>query len=192
MEKVVLIRHSMPVAHDHYGYFRLLNGQGIVQFIHDWNASGIVASYPVSKKLLDEIKCADYFISSNFKRTIESFSHIGVTNPDISELFNEAELPVIDHWRISLPFIAWGLLLRILWRFGYSHSSESCNEFKHRMIHACDYINHKQKHYKNVVVMAHGLVNFELRKMFTKRGFVCVRKFRVNSYYGFTVLEKKK
>ncbi|MGE5669886.1 MAG: histidine phosphatase family protein, partial [Fibrobacterota bacterium] len=90
-----------------------------------------------------------------------------------------------------LPFIMWGILLRILWRFGYSYSSESYKEFQKRMIKACDYINQKQKNNKSIVVMGHGLVNSELRKLFTKRGFVCVRKFRVNNYYGFTVLEKK-
>jgi len=192
VQKVILIRHSMPVAHNEYRVFRMLNVQGIIQFIHDWNASGIVTSYPVSRQLVDEIKNADYFICSNLLRTIDSFAHIGVQNPDRSEIFNEAELPVITRCGISLPFIVWGLFLRILWRFGNSGKSESYREFHKRMIHACDYIMHKQKNYNNVALMGHGLVNRELRKLFTQRGFVRVRKFRVNSYYGFTVLEKKK
>lgn len=184
----------MPTAHNDYGLLKLINGQGIVRFIHDWNASGIVSSYPVSQQLSDEIGSADYFICSNLKRTIDSFSHIGVNNPDISDVFNEADLPVAAHSRIWLPFIVWGSLLRILWISGYSASSaasESYREFKNRMIRACDYMNHKQKNHKCIAVMGHGLVNRELRKLFTKKGFVCVRKFRENSYYGFTVLEKR-
>jgi broad specificity phosphatase PhoE len=190
MEKVILIRHSMPIAHNNYRLYRFFNGQGIVQFVKDWNDSGVVASFPVSKQLQDEIKGTDHFICSTLKRTIDSFSQIGVENPDKLALFNEAELPVLAHYKILLPFVVWGILLRILWRFGILHSSESYKNFKKRMIHACDYINNEQENCKNIALMGHGLVNRELRKLLTKRGFVCVRKFKVNSYFGFAVLEK--
>jgi broad specificity phosphatase PhoE len=192
MEKVILIRHSMPVAHKYYRFYRLLKGQGVVQFIRDWNISGIDTSYHVPAQLLDEIRGTDFFICSNLRRTIDSYSHIGVQNPEISELFNEADLPVFADCRVPLPLIVWGIFLRIVWRFGYSNSSESYGEFYKRMVHACEYINHKQKNYKHIAVMGHGFVNRELCKLLTKRGFVSVRRFRVNSYYGYTVLEKKK
>jgi broad specificity phosphatase PhoE len=191
MEKIILIRHGMPAKHNDYKHYRLFNGQGIVRFVKDWNDSSVVTSYPVPKQLLDEIKGADHFVCSALKRTIDSFSQIGVNNSDKSELFNEAQLPVLADCRIPLPFIVWVILLRVLWRFGYSHSAEAYKEFKKRMIHACDDINYRQEKCKSIALMGHGLVNRELRKLLIKKGFVCVRKFKVNNYYGFAVLERK-
>jgi broad specificity phosphatase PhoE len=133
---------------------------------------------------------ADVFISSKLKRTKDSFRLLGVKEFSSLELLNEAELPSGFLKRLKMPFIFWGILIRLSWMAGLKINSESYKDFKVRIQKVAVHLEAISMNSNNIVVMGHGMVNWQLKKELTKRKWRRVSNHGGRSYWSFDTYEK--
>ncbi|KMQ52243.1 Phosphoglycerate mutase [Chitinispirillum alkaliphilum] len=187
--RITLIRHGKPKAKEDYSPFSIISGSEMGMFIRAWNSSELYQSGLEPIKVKDVISDGDVFICSELKRTSESFSRLGIKRFDTCKLLNEAQLPHGICKNVKLPLFAWLVILRILWRFGWSENSESYMEFKNRIKNAAEYLVNHESEAQHIVVMAHGFVNRHLNAELVKRNWKLVLKEGGNSFWSFLTYE---
>jgi broad specificity phosphatase PhoE len=189
-KRITIIRHGKPQAHHEYPLFKILKGSEIETYIHAWNTCELSPENEIPEKLKTVVAEADIFISSKLKRTIDSFRLLGVKEFSSLELLNEAELPSGFLKRLKMPFIFWGILIRLSWRAGLKINSESYKEFKVRIQKAAVHLEAISKDSMHIIVMGHGVVNWQLKKELTKRKWKRVFNCGGRSYWSFDTYEK--
>lgn len=181
----------MPEAHHRYPNGKFLRGSEIIKFINDWNTCELSSVNVVSREVGSVIHDADKCISSELKRSIESFRLLGVKEFESSTLLNEAALPHGFPDTIKLPLAIWGLLIRILWFSGYKKNVESYREFKERIRKAYNYVNTFANDFYNIAVIGHGLTNMQLKKEMRRDNWRHIENHGGHDYWSFDRFEKK-
>ena len=189
-KRITIIRHGKPQAHHEYPLFKILRGFEIETYIHAWNTCELCPENEISEKLKTVVMKADVFISSKLKRTNDSFRLLGVKEFSSLELLNEAELPSGFLKRLKMPFVFWGILIRLSWMAGLKINSESYKEFKVRIHKAAVHLEAISQSSNHIVVMGHGMVNMQLKKELTKRKWKHVLNNGGRNYWSFDTYEK--
>lgn len=187
--KITFIRHGKPDTKGSYPPFLIVSGSEIDNFIKLYNNCELISNCKIPDILKQNISNGDYFISSNLKRTIDSFKKLEIITNESNKLFNEAELPYGIGKKSKLPFTVWLIFLRIFWRFGYNNNSESHNKFTMRIVEGADYLE-RMFDRKHIVVMAHGFVNRMIVKELLRRNWRLQIKNGGHKYWSFTTLGK--
>jgi hypothetical protein len=190
IKRITVIRHGKPQAHHEYPLFRILKGSEIETYIHAWNSCELSSENEIPEKLKAIMGEADIFICSKLKRTNDSFRLLGVKEFSSLELLNEAELPSGFLKRLKMPFVFWGILIRFSWRAGLKINSESYKEFKVRIQKAAVHLEAISQRLNHIVVMGHGMVNWQLKKELAKRKWMHVFNCGGRSYLSFDTYEK--
>jgi hypothetical protein len=131
------------------------------------------------------VERGDYFISSNFRRTKESLTYLGVHEFEVNELFNEAELPFGTFNNLRMPLFIWAFLLRTAWVSGYTKDCESIKNFKLRIKRAKNYLDEKLTEKSNIIVMAHGMMNFTLGKELKRDNWKILDSANGNKFWSY-------
>jgi hypothetical protein len=187
--KITLIRHGKPKAHDDYSSFSIISGKNIEQFIKAWNTCELQKKYDTSSLLKEIISDGNLFISSNLKRTHESFKIIGVSEFESYDFLNEAELPFGIGNSIKMPLVIWLIALRLMWRFGLKINSESHKDFVERIRKCVNFLVEKGNE-KHTIVMAHGFVNRNIKKELMKRDWKLISSKGGHNYWSYSTFGK--
>ena len=163
--EIVLLRHGKPRV-DLKGY---LSVKEIKQLIEDYAQSGIQDK--PNNKLIN--KFSNHFvICSDLIRSKKSAKELGLNSIHLSDsLFKEADLPHFDNNILKLPVVAWVVLLRILWLFGFKKNGESFLEAKERSKCAAEKLIELAKQNEKIIVVGHGLMNRLIAKQLQKKGW---------------------
>jgi len=115
---------------------------------------------------------------------------LGVKEFSSLELLNEAELPsgILEHLR--MPFIFWGILIRLSWMAGLKLNAESYKAFKGRIQKTANHLETISRRSNHIAVMGHGMVNWQLKKELTKRNWKHESNCGGRSYWSFNTYEK--
>ncbi|NLG18335.1 MAG: phosphoglycerate mutase family protein [Fibrobacter sp.] len=184
-KRITLIRHGEPEANEEYSAFALVAGEDIKNFLKKWNRCELSSRNEIPASLKEIIKSGDFYISSDLKRTKQSFQMLGVNEFETNELFNEARLPHGIGKSIKLPFVFWLIALRILWRFGLSSNSESYKDFTDRIKEGTDMIE-ENRDVNHTILMAHGFVNRFLKKELLRRGWKLLSKKGGHGFWSYS------
>lgn len=187
--KITLIRHGEPKAHDEYPSFSIVSGEDIEQFVRAWNTCKLNKINDISSSFKEIISDGDLYISSDLKRTHESFQMLGISGFESNNLFNEADLPYGIGKSIKMPLIIWLVVLRLMWRFGLSINSESYKDFIKRIKKSADFLE-VNRNAKHTIVMAHGFVNRILKRELLRKDWKLTSSKGGHSYWSYSTFEK--
>jgi len=187
--KITIIRHGKPKAHDEYSSFSIVAGEDIEQFVRAWNTCTLNKKNDTSYSLKEIISDGDLFISSELNRTHESFQMLGINEFESNNLFNEADLPYGIGKSIRMPLIIWLITLRLMWRFGLSINSESYKDFIKRSRKCVGFLEEK-RNAKHTIVMAHGFVNSIVVRELLRRNWKLISSKGGHSYWSYSTFEK--
>lgn len=128
-------------------------------------------------------------VTSQLARSMDSAKRLSSHQITLSsDLFNEAELPIVSWDSIKLSPKIWAVWLRILWLLGYSPNAESFDQAKVRAeIAACRLITLAEKH-QTVLFVGHGIFNRILAKALIQKGWKGNTKTK-SSYWSVNVFE---
>lgn len=187
-KKITLIRHGKPQVYGEYSPFSVISGKDIENLIKRWDASEVNKS-DFSYSLKEIITSGDLFISSDLKRTHESFQMLGISVFEANNLLNEADLPYGIGKSIKMPIIIWFVTLRLMWRFGLSINSESYKDFTKRIRKCADFLE-ENTNSKHTIVMAHGFVNLIMKKELLRRDWKILSSKGGHGFWSYSTLGK--
>ncbi len=182
---ITLIRHGEPVAFSNISMLSIVKGIEIKKFLDNYNQCKIILPTAVPLYLKKIVESGDCFISSNFRRTRESLTYLGVHEFEINDLFNEAELPYGMFKNLRMPLFIWAFLLRAAWVSGYNRNCESIKNFKIRIKRAKKYLDEKLTENSNIIVMAHGLSNFTLGRELKRDNWEILESVNGNKFWSY-------
>ena len=163
--EIVLLRHGKPKV-ELSGY---LSAMELKKLVVDYALSSIT-DVPIEKL---KIRFSNhYIICSDLPRSIESAKKLSLKNIHISDaLYRETDIPHYDRFFLKLPATLWLILLRIMWRFGFSQNGESFLKAKNRSKQAAEDLITQAKKNKKIIVVGHGLMNRLIGKELEKKGW---------------------
>jgi broad specificity phosphatase PhoE len=185
MKRITVIRHGMPDAHHKYSKLKYIKGSDLIGFINDWNNCELSSENRIPIKLRSVLED-----SSKLKRARDSARLLGIKEIDSIELLNEAELPYGFLENITLPVALWGILIRLVWFFGYNNNSESYKDFRKRIIKAREYIESFSTKSNHIAVIGHGFTNLYLKKELKRNNWLHVINNDGHNYWSYDSFEK--
>ena len=188
---IIFIRHGKPLLSPSYSLVRLVKGQKFNEYCCEYEKSTIDPEFPPPEAVIDIVRNASHYISSDLRRTIDSCTRLQFKNTVFYESLREAEMPFTKRTRVAMPLIFWMLISRAKWRLGITcNVSESRQEFIMRIQGVSERLHQKSGKKECVVVMAHGIAIHYLKKYLVEKGW----RTRQSSmlHWGVTQLENKK
>lgn len=181
---ITLIRHCRPAIYEQYSLLSFLSGADFNCFIDNYNNCDLsVSKLPITLKNI--VKDGDCFISSNLKRTKESFKLLRIDNFEATDLLNEAELPSGIMLKYRMPLFCWLFLFRTIWYLGCNVRCESFAEFKVRIKKAIRFIQKRVENNNNIVIMSHGFVNLLLEKELLKNNWTKMKNKNSSGFLSY-------
>jgi len=151
--EIILLRHGKPKVE--------LNGRirpvDFKQLVTVYAESEIQDSPPLHLK---EQFTSHYVVCSHLQRSIHSAKKLGCKEIHLSEpLFAETDIPFFDKMSIKLPVIAWLIIFRVMWLFGFNKNGESFSQAKIRAKEAAQKLIDLAEENEKVILVGHGVMN---------------------------------
>jgi broad specificity phosphatase PhoE len=132
-------------------------------------------------------KSADFVVTSQLRRALDSAKVMGVTVQYSDALFNEADIP-----NVNIPFFkfrakTWLVVLRILMLLRLGQSDSSFKASKLQAKKAAEKLILLSTSYNHIVLVGHGGMNWMIRKELLKMGWNLENKGS-HSNWGASVL----
>jgi broad specificity phosphatase PhoE len=179
--KIVLIRHGKP----EFEIKGTAQARDIKHIIRRYDESGIIGSPPVEAKNL--ASSCDAILCSDLRRSLHSAQVLGVTDIYMSDaIFREVAIPHFRKGAIILPVSTWGVILRIMSAFGFSHNGESLSIAKARAKQAAAQLMKIAHNHKNTMLIGHGFINYFIAKELLSQNWVGPSK-PGSDYWGYGV-----
>ena len=125
---------------------------------------------------LKEQFTSHYVVCSHLQRSLHSAKKLGCEEIHLSDqLFAETDIPFYEQINIKLPVIAWLVLFRIMWLFGFNKNGESFTQAKIRAENAALKLIALAEENEKVVLVGHGVMNR-----------LIARQLRLNNWQGPT------
>jgi broad specificity phosphatase PhoE len=117
-----------------------------------------------------------YVVCSHLQRSLHSAKKLGCEEIHFSnQLFAETDIPFFERSNIKLPVIAWLVLFRIMWLFGFNKNGESFVQAKIRARNAALKLIDLAQDNEKVILVGHGVMNR-----------LIARQLRLNNWQGPT------
>lgn len=185
--QVVLMRHGEPDIDKRLR----LNALQFGAWIEKYNAAGVdTLSRPPQAAIEKARQCA-FTVCSHLPRSVESAKTLGIERSSLSDpLFREMEMPHAA-WRFpKLPVLAWSVLFRLAWIFGYSAGVESLQSAKERARHCAEHLAHLASTHGTVLFVGHGSLNWFIARHLKSMGWLCAKK-PPGKYWEFSVFHSQ-
>lgn len=151
--EIVLIRHGKP-AMELKGR---LKANEFKQVANAYALSGIQDFPPKYLKNRFESR---YVVCSDLERSVQSATRLGLKNIHLSDkLFSETAIPHFNKSYFKMPVLAWLILFRIMWLFGFNKNGESFSQAKSRAKQAAKRLIILAHENEKVILIGHGLMN---------------------------------
>ena len=175
--KIGLVRH-FKVNHPFPGK-RLLSKSEVIQWFAEYDTTVNLDYKTVDLSDISWQRC----YSSPMIRTMKTANHI--YNGEIVEITALKELDILHHLsdRLKLPFIIWGIMVRIK----SLSSNKDTDEFKNRIVNFLDNIMANNEN--DVLIVSHWFVMRIIRKALIDRG-LSGDNFKSNDYGTLYIYEE--
>ena len=176
--KIGLVRH-FKVNHP-FPEKKFLSKSEVIEWFEKYNLAEDIEYKKVDLGNINWKRC----YSSPMVRAVNTANYI--YKGEIITVTELKELDILHRLtgRIKLPFLIWGLMVRIK---SFS-SNKDTNEFKQWIIAFVDNIMRKNE--SDILIVSHWFVMRALRKEFVKRGLVG-ENFKSNDYGNLYIYENK-
>ena len=190
-KKITLIRHGRPQAYEDNALFSFVAGSEIEHIVKAYNTCELSPINEVPSILGEIISDGDLFISSELKRTKDSFHKVGIKKFESNGFLNEADFPYGIGKNIKMPLVLWLIVLRLFWRFGLSTNSESFKDFKKRVKNGVDHIENKAISSTHCIIMAHGFTNQIIKNELLSRKWELISNTGGYGYWSTMSFKKR-
>jgi broad specificity phosphatase PhoE len=165
-----------------------LNAAAFGAWVEKYNAAGVdIASQP-PQVAIEQAKQSAFTVCSNLPRSLESAKALGIERLGVSDsMFREMDMPHAA-WRFpELSVLAWSVIFRLAWAFGYSAGVESFKAAKERARSCAEHLASLASAHGVVLYVGHGLLNLFIAKHLKSMGWLCSEK-PPRRYWEFSVL----
>ncbi|WP_242927504.1 phosphoglycerate mutase family protein [Pontibacter vulgaris] len=185
--RIILIRHARPEV-SRKGLF---SASAARQYTSDYDAASVeqfvLSHEAIPYKEIKKVHCSTLIRSQLTAKAIFGPD----TNLVIDHTFREFERRVFSLPLLKLPISLWLLAARIAWFLGFNSSGiETFRQARQRAKAAAALLVNDAEQNQTAVLVAHGLLNFFIRKALQRMGWKIIEKGG-RGYLGVTVLEKE-
>ena len=164
--KIIFIRHGQPEFNT-----RLWLGNGDVSiFIQKYCDARVTEVHSKTKPIL-EAAAGSYVLVSELVRAQDSARLCMDSEPEVSELLNEAELPHPDRLLIPLPWPVLLLICRLGWLIGYRSNAPGIGHDLIRAKQASTLLVDRASKHINVYAFGHGVMSYLIVRELKKKGW---------------------
>lgn len=170
--EITLVRHGPSCCRSH----GRCSAKQFKEWVKSYDQMGILQEPVVPLDTIRKCQESSVIITSLLTRAVESTSVLlsGIEKKIIqSNMFREAELPVIDRMPsfVRLKPDRWVLVFRALWMAGYGGENETFRQARRRAEKASDTLVEYARIHSKVVVVGHGIFNMMVAKELIKKGW---------------------
>ncbi|KAB2962227.1 histidine phosphatase family protein [Zoogloea sp.] len=181
--QIVLMRHGKPEIDKHLR----LNAMEFGAWVEKYNAAAIDAECKPPQAAIEQAKQSTFIVCSNLTRSLESAKTIGIGRLGLSDpMFREMEMPHAEWHFPKLSVLAWSVIFRLAWAFGYSAGVESFKAAKERARNCAEHLASLASVHGTVLFVGHGSLNWFIAKNLKKMGWLCAGK-PPRRYWEFSV-----
>ena len=185
-KKIILLRHG-EVAIPNYGNITAETFNG---WVVKYNHSDVKNNFRCKQEIEMLLNSVNRVICSTLQRSIQSLKVFEEVPDEISELFDEVQLPNAKGRLLKLSPKIWLVIYRILWLLGYSKNCESFKASKTRAIIASKKLTSLVQNDEIVLLVGHGLMNKLIRKQLILAHWQETKKAKHNHWdYGVFELQ---
>ena len=183
MKKITLVRHAR-VKMDNK---TKIDAIALPQWIYDYDHASLDEESLAPKETINAVKNADFVLTSQLRRTIDTAHLLDLEIDEQNELFNEASVPAI-----TIPFLkfkakTWLIIIRIFLFIELSRKRSRIKEAREEAKKASEHLFLLASKYDHIVVVGHGAKNWLIRKELLRMGWMLKGK-PSNENWGITVL----
>jgi broad specificity phosphatase PhoE len=165
---ITLIRHG-PITLD---LEQPVAARNFVEVVDQADASGIRPDVPPPAELLEAVRNADCFLSSDLRRSRESAALVAQGKPvQADPLYREIPLRCHLPGTLRLPALSYFRFLRLLRRWGLSFDGESVGQTRQRADEAAAALEALATAHGSVVLVAHAMINRQIALALRRRGW---------------------
>lgn len=183
MKQIILLRHA-KVEIDNS---ETIASVSLKKWVEVYDAAEIDANSKPSPSVHDMVQNADLLVTSTLRRAIDSATLLDRAIDESNALFNEAKVPEANIPFFKLKPKTWLGILRLLLLLGLGKKDTSLKASKKQAKEASLRLLKLSEKYDSVVVVGHGGMNWLIRKMLMKKGWVSEGKGS-HENWGVTVL----
>jgi broad specificity phosphatase PhoE len=184
-KKIILIRHAKVVIDGS----QWLNSEELKDWVVAYNLAPIEHSVR-DEQLLQELKEADFVLTSALRRTIDTVELLDGEINLSSMVFNELDIPEYNIPWLKLRPSSWLTLFRVLQILRIKTKNSFLQKSKERAKKGADILESKLNGNGTVALVGHGGLNHFLAQELKRRGFRLAQSHRKNKNLGFRVFEK--
>ena len=167
MKKIVLIRHARVDINNSTTFY----AYELQEWIKQYNKANIDTQNRPSQKLIGMAKNADFILSSNLKRAIDSALVLGVKPMEKNEIFNELPIPNIKVPLLKFKPKTWLIIFRIAMLLSIKRENKSLTSAKNQASIAAQYLNNLSKKHNNIILIGHGGMHWLTQKALQEKGW---------------------
>lgn len=164
-----------------------LNAFEFGAWVEKYNAAGIDTACQPPQAAIEKANQCAFIVCSNLPRSLESAKTLGIGHLGISDpMFREMDMPHTA-WRFpKLSVLAWSVIFRLAWAFGYSAGVESFKAAKGRARRCAEHLVSLASTHGTVLFVGHGSLNWFIAKHLKSMGWLCAEK-PPRKYWEFSV-----
>lgn len=168
--QIVLMRHGKPRIENG----PRLNAAEFGAWVKKYDAAGVDAACQPPQIAVERAKQCAFTVCSNLSRSLESARTLGVERLGLSDsMFRELDMPHAA-WRFpKLSVLAWSVIFRLAWAFGYSMSVESFKAARERARRCAEHLACLASTHGTVLFVGHGALNWFVAKDLKSMGWSC-------------------
>ncbi len=163
--KIIFIRHGKP----DFNPSQWLGSDKVHSRLLGYKESRVTTP-PSSDQINLAEKSAYYCMTSELSRAQDSATLLFNTAPEVSALFNEAELPHPNRLWLPLPWSAFLVIYRLAWLLGYRKNAAGRQQDLHRANAAANLLLERASEHACVYVLGHGIMNRLIVRALVKQG----------------------
>ena len=184
MKQIILIRHA-KVDIDNS---QKMGSLELSHWVDTYDIAPIDTNSLPSEQTKVLVQSADVVLTSTLRRAIDSAGVLDAEVHEKNSFFNEAGIPEVKFPFIKLKPKSWLVILRVLLLLGLGKKDTSLKASKAQAEMAAKRLLALSLEHDNVALIGHGGMNWLIRKVLMKEGWVLEGK-PSNANWGVTVLQ---
>lgn len=167
------MRHGKPRVE----YGPGLNAAEFGAWVKKYNAAGVDTACQPPQVAVERAKQCAFTVCSNLPRSLESAKALGVERLGLSDsMFRELDMPHAELRFPKLSVLAWSVIFRLAWAFGYSMGVESFKAARERARRCAEHLACLASTHGAVLFVGHGALNWFVAKDLKSMGWSCSEK----------------